>query len=117
MSECLRESSSELYGYTKWHSCPYDTQSIPSLENMGRGICKRNCISDPMCKMWAYNEDTGECQLSSSDARDMTSTKNEWSSGRIRCETQYDFVSIITWAMVLTFIFVAVWWFTKPCSK
>lgn len=115
MTDCTRFSDAELRGKEAWHVSNDKWKIIKDIQGKGSEACRGACISEPGCKVWKYNHSSGQCVISTYEVEDVAAMKDEYSSGRIRCAPEYDMLKIVSFSMIMAFIFVMWWYLTRPC--
>ena len=115
MSDCVRYSDHELNGNNVWY-VP-DSNWIAKTNSSSDDECRRECISNPECRLWRFNHNLNKCELSGYDAEDIETLKDSYSSGRVKCLSDYNLLSILIFSAVVALIFVLIWYLTKPCNK
>ena len=116
---CVRKSYKKIHKNNSYWSSPSGTSTrLPELNSQGSKRCEAECISDPSCLSWRYNERNGTCYVSDHDAVDKVIANEKWSSGRIECSSiGCDVMNIIVNTVIIVFVILFVWYLTKPCKK
>ena len=115
MSDCVRYSDCELKGNNVWY-VP-DSNWIPQTNPSSDEECRRECVSNPECLLWRFNHNLDKCELSGYDAEDIETLKDTYTSGRVKCSTDYNLLNIMMFSMIIALIFVLLWYLTKPCKR
>lgn len=116
---CVRESYKKINKDNSYWSSPDGTsKQLTNLNSKGSKRCESECISDPSCLSWRYNERNGTCYVSDHDASNKIIATEKWSSGRIGCSLPgYDMMTIVVQAVIIVFVILLVWYITKPCKR
>ena len=115
MTDCIRYSDYELVGNSVWHvsNNKWTSRINPSTED----DCRRECVSDPECKLWRYNQVASTCELSSYNVEDIETLKDSYVSGRVNCVSNYSMLRVLILSVSIALILILLWYLTKPCSK
>ena len=116
MSDCFRISDYELSGTNVWYvpenKWISQRKSIKTDEQ-----CRNECVSQEDCKLWRHNRITKNCDLSAYDAQDIEMLNQEHGSGRVKCISDINLLSILLISLAISIIFVITLKLTKPCKK